>query len=67
MSYGTDGADNARQLGLYLARILKGAKPGDLPVLQSSKFELVINLSAAKALKLDVPTSILLRASELIE
>jgi putative tryptophan/tyrosine transport system substrate-binding protein len=67
MSYGTDGADNARQYGLYIARILKGAKPGDLPVLQASKFELVINLSAAKGLKLDVPTSILLRANELIE
>jgi putative tryptophan/tyrosine transport system substrate-binding protein len=45
----------------------KGAKPGDLPVLQASKFELVVNLSAAKGLNLDVPTSILLHASELIE
>jgi putative ABC transport system substrate-binding protein len=67
MSYGADGADNARQQGLYIARILKGAKPADLPVLQASKFEFVINLNAAKALKLDVPTSILLRANELIE
>jgi putative ABC transport system substrate-binding protein len=67
MSYGTDGADNARQQALYVVRILRGAKRGELPVLQSSKFELVINLNAAKALKLDMSTSILLRANELIE
>jgi putative ABC transport system substrate-binding protein len=67
MSYGTDGADVARQEALYIARILKGANPGDLPVLQASKFELAVNLNAAKAIKLDVPTSILLRADRVIE
>jgi putative ABC transport system substrate-binding protein len=67
LSYGTDGADTARQLGLYVARILKGEKPGDLPVLQPSKFEFVINLNAAKAMRLDVPTATLLRADEVIE
>jgi putative tryptophan/tyrosine transport system substrate-binding protein len=67
LSYGTDGADNARQQALYVARILKGAKPSDLPVLQASKFELVINLNAAKAMKMEIPPSILLRADEVIE
>jgi putative tryptophan/tyrosine transport system substrate-binding protein len=67
MSYSTDGAESARQAAIYIARILRGAKPGDLPVQQASKFELVVNLSAAKAIKLDVPTSILLRANEVIE
>jgi putative tryptophan/tyrosine transport system substrate-binding protein len=67
MSYGSDFADTARQAAAYIARILKGAKPGDLPVQQASKFELIVNLNAAKAIKLDVPTSILLLADEVIE
>jgi ABC-type uncharacterized transport system substrate-binding protein len=55
------------QLGVYAARVLRGTKPADLPVAQSARFEFVINLRAARALKLVVPTSILLRADEVIE
>ena len=67
MSYGTNVPEVYRQIGIYTGRVLKGEKPADLPVLQPTKFDMAINLRAAKTLGIDMPTSILLRANEVIE
>jgi putative ABC transport system substrate-binding protein len=67
MSYGANNHEMWRQVGVYTGQILKGAKPADLPVIQSTKFELLINLQTAKALGIEVPNSILLLADEVIE
>ena len=67
MSYGADNVAMYRQTAVYVAKVLRGAKPADLPVEQPNKFEFVVNLKTAKAIGVELPTAILLRANEVIE